>query len=180
MPDRSTRLERLASQTQRIELKPLSPRTLIISNIMVEVVIRNMKEDDVRVVARIEKMSFSLPWSETSFLSEIHKPRSLPEVALLNETIVAYICADYVGDEGHILTLAVHPDYRRRGIANVLVGHIIEQLRQRGCMFLYLEVRASNQIAKNLYQSFGFRIVGTRKNYYVAPVEDAVIMMLKN
>ncbi len=146
---------------------------------MKDILIRDMTEDDVAAVARIEKMSFSLPWSETSFLSETHKPRALPRVAVIDDTIVGYICSDYVGYECHILNLAVHPDYRKKGIATSLVEYILEQLRLKACRFLYLEVRASNYAAKKLYQSFDFKIVGTRKNYYVGPVEDAVIMMLE-
>lgn len=141
--------------------------------------IRDMKEGDVSAVARIEKMSFSLAWSETSFFNETHKPRALPKVAVLNGSVVGYVCSDYVGDECHILNLAVHPDYRKQGIATALVEHILEQLKLHACRFLYLEVRASNYAARKLYQGFGFKIVGTRKNYYVAPVEDAVIMMLE-
>ncbi len=138
-----------------------------------------MKEEDIETVARIEKLSFPLPWSETSFLSETHKPRALPRVAVLDGTIVGYICSEYVADECHILNLAVHPDHRNQGIANALVEHILEELKLKACRFLYLEVRSSNYAARKLYQSFGFKIVGTRKNYYVSPVEDAVIMMLE-
>ncbi len=148
-------------------------------NMMKDFLIRDMKENDVAVVAGIEKISFSLPWSETSFYNEIHKPRTLPKVAVINESVVGYVCSEYVGDECHILNLAVHPDYRKQGIANALVEYILEELKLKACRFLYLEVRASNYVAKKLYQSFGFKIVGTRKNYYVAPVEDAVIMMLE-
>ncbi len=146
---------------------------------MKEILIRDMKEEDVAAVARIEKMSFSLPWSETSFFNETHKPRALPKVAVLNGSIVGYACSDYVGDECHILNLAVHADYRKQGIATALVERILEELKLHACRFLYLEVRASNYAAKKLYQGFGFKIVGTRKNYYVAPVEDAIIMMLE-
>ncbi len=146
---------------------------------MNEILIREMKEGDVSAVARIEKISFSVPWSETSFYNEVHKPRALPRVAVLGDTIVGYLCSEYVGDECHILNLAVHPEYRKQGIANALVEHILEELRLKACRFLYLEVRASNYLAKRLYQSFGFKIVGTRKRYYIHPVEDAVIMMLE-
>jgi ribosomal-protein-alanine N-acetyltransferase len=138
-----------------------------------------MRDADVPIVAGIEKTSFTLPWSETSFANEVHKLRSLPRVAVIDGTIVGYVCSEHVGDECHILNLAVHPDYRKQGIANMLVEYIIEELKLKACRFLYLEVRASNYVAKKLYHGFGFKIVGTRKNYYVAPVEDAVIMMLE-
>jgi ribosomal-protein-alanine N-acetyltransferase len=140
---------------------------------------RRMKEEDIPSVITIEKMSFSLPWSEISFTKELYKPRSIPKVAVLNDIVVGYMCIDYVMDEGHILNLAVHPDYRKMGIAASLVEEAIEELKLKACRFIYLEVRASNYAAKKLYKSFGFSVVGNRKNYYVAPVEDAVIMMLE-
>ncbi len=146
---------------------------------MKEILIRRMEEEDVPSVAAIEKTSFSLPWSETSFLNEIHKQRAISKVAVLDDTVVGYICAESVMDEGHILNLGIHPQYRKKGIATALVENILEDLKLRACSFLYLEVRASNFAAKRLYKSFGFTIVGTRKNYYVAPNEDAVIMMLE-
>lgn len=146
---------------------------------MKQILIRNMREEDLQSVIRIERMSFSFPWSETSFLSEVHKTRSLSKVAVLGDNVVGYMCAECVADEGHILNLAVNPDCRKMGIATALVENILEELKLKACRFLYLEVRASNYIAKRLYNGFGFNIVGIRKNYYVAPVEDAVIMMLE-
>lgn len=146
---------------------------------MKQILIRNMWEEDLQSVSRIERMSFSLPWSETSFFNEIHKPRALSKVAVLDDKVVGYMCAEHIADEGHILNLAVHQDYRKMGIATALVENILEELKINACRFLYLEVRDSNYIAKRLYQGFGFKIVGTRKNYYVAPIEDAVIMMLE-
>lgn len=146
---------------------------------MNEIFIRRMKEEDVPSVVDIEKTSFSLPWSETSFLNEIHKQRSIPKVAVLDDTVVGYVCAEIVMDEGHILNLGIHHQYRKRGIATALVENILEDLKRKACSFLYLEVRASNFAARRLYKGFGFTVVGTRKNYYVAPDEDAVIMMLE-
>lgn len=162
-----------------IAATPLRPTNLRYKGHMKEILIRDMKESDVALVARIEKLSFSLPWSETSFFDETHKVRALPRVAVLDDTIVGYVCSEYLGDECHILNLAVHPDYRKQGIANAIVEHILEELKLKACRFLYLEVRASNYVARKLYQSFGFKIVGTRKNYYISPVEDATIMMLE-
>ncbi len=146
---------------------------------MKQILIRNMREEDLQSVVLIERMSFSFPWSETSFLNEIHKSRALSRVAVSDDKVVGHMCAEYVADEGHILNLAVHQDYRKMGIATALVENILEDLKINACRFLYLEVRDSNYIAKRLYQGFGFRIVGIRKKYYVAPVEDAVIMMLE-
>lgn len=135
-----------------------------------------MREGDIPHVVQIERLSFPTPWSETSFLNEIYKLRSLARVAIFDEVIAGYLCAEQVLDEGHILNLAVHPDFRGMGVAKVLVKQVMEEMRQKGCRVLYLEVRSSNAIAKRLYERFGFRVIGTRKRYYVTPEEDAIIM----
>lgn len=146
---------------------------------MKQLVIRGMEEKDMGQVVQIERVSFSFPWSEVSFSKELYKPHSIPKVAVVGDKVVGYVCAECVVDEGHVLNLAVHPDFRKMDIATSLVSHIIEELKLKGCKFLYLEVRASNQVARRLYEGFGFKVVGVRKNYYAGPVEDGVIMMFQ-
>lgn len=138
-----------------------------------------MQESDIPEVLEIERMSFTTPWSEAVFYNEIHNPFSITRVTLTDEKLVGYICANQIIDEGHILNLAVHPDYRRRGIASTLVKNILKELKDCACRVLYLEVRISNHAARKLYEGFGFKVVGIRKCYYVSPIEDAVIMMLE-
>ncbi|HXX56953.1 MAG TPA: ribosomal protein S18-alanine N-acetyltransferase [Thermodesulfovibrionales bacterium] len=146
---------------------------------MRQIRVREMREEDIPEVIRIERSSFSTPWSETSFLNEIHKSRSIAKVAELHEAVVGYICAEQILDEGHILNLATDPNHRGIGIANTLVGDVVSELRKKACRFLYLDVRASNSIAKGFYEGLGFRVIGVRKKYYVAPHEDGVIMVLE-
>lgn len=145
---------------------------------MKQILIRNMLEHDIEAVIQIERVSFPTPWSEISFFNEIYKSRSISKVAVSDEDTVGYICAEYIQDEGHILDLAVRPDYRGMGIASMLVRNIIEELRAKGCRSLYLEVRASNYAANRLYHGLGFRVGGIRKRYYINPVEDGLIMVL--
>lgn len=146
---------------------------------MAKIFIREMRESDIHEVLEIEHMSFNTPWSETTFYNEIYHPFSIARVAFAGEKLVGYICANQIIDEGHILNLAVHPDYRRRGIASALVEDILKELKDCACRVLYLEVRISNHAARKLYEGFGFKVVGIRKCYYVSPVEDAVVMMLE-
>lgn len=138
-----------------------------------------MKPEDVPEVVAIENASFNLPWSEASFFNQIHNPRSVSRVARIDKRIIGYICASRIIDEGHILDLAMHPEFRKCGIASALIKHIIEHLRENDCRFIFLEVRASNETAKKMYERFNFEVIGIRKNYYVLPVEDAVVMVLK-
>lgn len=144
-----------------------------------DVLIDEMTDADVPSVAEIERLSFTVPWSETSFLNQLKSPRSFSNVARTGNRITGYICAGSVVDEGHILTLAVHPDFRGGGIASRLIKSAIDHLRDDGCRSVYLEVRTSNEEAKRIYEGFGFRVIGLRKSYYIDPVEDGVIMSLR-
>lgn len=146
---------------------------------MTEIVIREMQKQDIPQIMQIERFSFSTPWSEAAFFSEIHKLYSLSSAAVSGDTIVGYICVNHILNECHILNLAVHPDFRRRGIATELLVKVMNELRKGGCRFFYLEVRFSNMDARKFYERFGFRIVGIRKKYYVSPNEDAALMMLR-
>jgi ribosomal-protein-alanine N-acetyltransferase len=142
------------------------------------ILLNDMQISDVPAVGGIERASFTTPWPETAFLDEVMKPGSLNRVARVSERVVGYICAGRVLDEGYILTIAVHKDFRRRGIASDLVGDVVGSLKRERCRSIFLEVRSSNEEAKKMYEKFRFRLVGTRKNYYFSPVEDALIMAL--
>jgi ribosomal-protein-alanine N-acetyltransferase len=144
---------------------------------MPEILIREMQASDIPDVLQIEHMSFTTPWSKDAFLNEIHKLYSFTKAAVLGDTIIGYICINYIMDEGHILNLAVHPDFRRRGIATKLFEDVLDELKEIDCRYLYLEVRVSNLEARKFYECLGFKVVGTRKDYYAYPIEDAVIMM---
>jgi ribosomal-protein-alanine N-acetyltransferase len=136
-----------------------------------------MQEADIPAVLSIEHVSFGMPWSKNSFLSELYKSRSLAIVAEREGALAGYICAERILDEGHILTLAVRREDRRLGIAKLLVGFVLAEFRNR-CHSLYLEVRTSNLAALRLYEGLGFKVVGTRKRYYASPEEDATVMRL--
>lgn len=143
------------------------------------VTIREMFPEDIPVIAAIERASFTAPWSETSFYSEVYNRNSITRVGEFNGEIVGYICIKMVVDECHLLDLAVHPDYRRRGIAKMLFNNALKDLEDDGCRRLYLEVRAANFPAKIFYEKLGFKTIGMRKNYYLNPQEDALIMMIE-
>lgn len=143
-----------------------------------EIVIDDMRPEDVPEVLAIERVSFTTPWSGTLFMNEIYKPLSLPKVARSGDKIVGYICANQVIDEGHILNVTVHPEHRGQGMAAELLRYMIGILADRGCTVIYLEVRISNEAALRMYEKAGFRIISVRKRYYTSPEEEAVIMAL--
>ena len=90
--------------------------------------------------------------------------------------MAGYIGSQTCGDESDVMNVAVHPEFRRRGIAEALVTALVDQLKAIESRCLTLEVRASNVPAIALYSKLGFVEVGRRKNYYRNPKEDALIM----
>ncbi len=142
-----------------------------------------MRKEDIDQVMSIEQASFSMPWSRNLFLSEFRSPGiSTLMVALADgpvRTVGGYIVIWLVEDEMHILNLAVTPSLRRQGIARKLVLAAIKRADQKGAKRAFLEVRASNAVAQKLYLDLGFTGTSLRRDYYDAPVEDAVIMALE-
>ena len=139
-------------------------------------ILTNMERCHVPQVAALEKICFCDPWSEGSIASELENPLSRWLVALEGEQVLGYVGSQTVLDESDMMNLAVDPAFRRRGIARALVCALIEQLRKMGSRCLTLEVRASNESAQALYACLGFVQVGRRKNYYLNPREDALIL----
>ena len=135
-----------------------------------------MNESHVAAVAELEKICFSDPWSEKSVASELNNKLALWLIAEEEDRVAGYIGSQTCGDESDVMNVAVHPDFRRRGIAEALVTSLVEQLKAINSRCLTLEVRASNAPAIALYEKMGFAEVGRRKNYYRNPREDALIM----
>jgi len=144
---------------------------------MPDIVIRPMVEEDIPEIMGIERSSFSTPWSEISFLGEVYKKNAFSNVSLFEENVIGYICVNYLLHESHILNLAVHELFRRRGVATILMNDTLKALKRKGCVFMYLEVRASNTGAQIFYERFGFKVESIRKKYYTNPDEDALLMM---
>ena len=149
-----------------------------------EFVIRPMDLDDIPQVHAIDQLSFSLPWPERSFRYEMtENPTSRQWVA---EAVGANGVRRVVGlailwlvlDEIHIGTFAVHPDFRRRGVARQLLARSLLAARTEGATHAYLEVRRGNIAAQKLYESFGFHLTGVRQRYYKNNGEDALLMDL--
>ena len=135
-----------------------------------------MKAVHVPQVAALEKLCFADPWSENSVASELNNDLALWLVAMNDDTVVGYIGSQTVAGETDVMNIAVHPDWRRRGIAQSLIECLVVELKNRGSEALMLEVRAANAPAIALYEKLGFRQVGRRPNYYRNPKEDALIL----
>lgn len=137
---------------------------------------------DVKAIANIENLAFTNPWSRWCFYSELANPLSTTLVATPRDSpksIVGYLIYWVAAQEMHILNLAVHPQWRRRGVAKALLAQGLAQAQARGAQVAWLEVRPSNQAALALYETHGFLPVGRRRGYYEDTGEDAVIMVLE-
>jgi ribosomal-protein-alanine N-acetyltransferase len=109
--------------------------------------------------------------AEPSPPSQAPSPQAPPAPAIL-----AYCSVWLIFEELHINTLAVHPDWRRNGLASTLLRHVLADAVQQGADKATLEVRRSNEAARQLYERFGFETTAVRTNYYRDPVEDALIL----
>ena len=136
--------------------------------------IRPLHEEDLDAVIEVESASFVEPWSRSLFAEEIAQPTRRYLVALAGEAACGYGGIMLVGEDAHVVTLAVAPEYREQGVASRLLMGLIDVARAGDAKHLTLEVRESNQAALELYRKFGFEPAGTRKGYYAT--EDAVVM----
>ena len=124
----------------------------------------------------IERLCFPTPWSRAAFLQEINYNKSVFKTLRRGSRLIGYGGFWHVLDEIHISNIAIHPDYRRRGYGRILLIHLLEEAASKGVSKASLEVRRSNIAAQKLYESFGFKVVTIRKNYYAIENEDALVM----
>ena len=127
-------------------------------------------------LAKLDAECFSVPWSKKLFLDDVSNKNSFYVLALHNNSVVAYGGLYKVLDEADITNIAVHPLYRRHGIAKQILDIIFKHCLDFGIKKLMLEVRCSNKNAIDLYLSLGFHVVGERKNYYSDNNETAILM----
>lgn len=138
-----------------------------------------MRKKHLDQVIAIERRSFPAPWSKSAFASHLKHPEfAYYLVALADDTVIGYTGLFFGGGHGQITNLAVHPDYRKKGIGAMLLWSLIEFSVAKNVLHLSLEVRVTNVAAQNLYRGFGFEVVGTRKGYYQETGEDAYVMCL--
>lgn len=148
--------------------------------------VRPMRESDIETVARIERNSFAHPWSRVAFLSELRKPYAHNYILDINdptsaEKIGGYACFHTIAGEMHLLKIAVSPEMRRKGIAEILLRRCLRDASGMRASAAFLEVRPSNRAAVNLYKKFGFDVIAVRPDYYTMDSgqnEDAMIMRI--
>lgn len=154
-----------------------------------------MQLDDLPTIASIEKQVFATPWSMQAYRQEIlyhdtaaylvlrhlgqpgkSSPLRRPWGTGNDPSLIGYGGVWMVLEEAHVCTLAVRPEWRRRGLGEVLFAALVERALEQNAGMVTLEVRASNHAAQSLYAKYGLEKTGLRRGYYPDNQEDAVIM----
>ncbi|HCX64142.1 MAG TPA: ribosomal-protein-alanine N-acetyltransferase [Eubacteriaceae bacterium] len=143
---------------------------------MNKVRIEPLSTKDLEELIKIEKDTFSQPWTKAMFCEEIDNPIAVYFVAKDDRSVYGYIGLWKIGDEGHITNIAVSEEYRGEGIGRALLARMLQFGKEAGIVAFTLEVRKSNIRAIQFYKSFDFQVAGVRKGYYQDNGEDGLIM----
>lgn len=138
--------------------------------------LRKMTVADLPAVALLDQLSFSQPWPPAAFEVELENLNARCWVAEEAGFVTAALVLWRVLDEAHIATIAVHPDFRRRGIGKALLRAGMDAAYAEGARIYQLEVRAGNLAAQKMYADFGYEVVGRRSKYYQDNGEDALLL----
>ncbi len=175
---------RRRSRRARARIRDLAARRavgrrggVVVARPPMRLLIEPMRIDDLPAVHAIERASFDAPWPPEAYRNDLETNRLAQYlVARVGDEIAAYGGMWLMVDEGHIITFAVHPEWRRQHIGERLLLAFLDLAADRGAHEATLEVRLSNLPARRLYEKFGFRPVGLRPRYYSDNGEDALIM----
>jgi ribosomal-protein-alanine N-acetyltransferase len=142
---------------------------------------RPATEEDLDQVTEIERRSIVPPWTRAAFAAELGKTSGrfwvLTDDAT-DQTVVSYAVFSFPAAQAHLVTFAVHPDFRRRGIGEYMLRRLIHYVMRKGGDSIVLEVRKGNAPAVQLYQAMGFVVIHTIPKFY-PDGEDAYSMIYK-
>jgi ribosomal-protein-alanine N-acetyltransferase len=148
-------------------------------------VLRRLGALDLDLASRLHGSAFAplgeRVWTRQDMAELLASPGAVGWVVQLAETAIGFALCRVAADEAELLTIAVHPDERRRGAGRALLTAVIDHARVAGARSLFLEVGADNPAALALYGTAGFQAVGHRKAYYrrgEGPLADAIVMRL--
>ena len=139
-----------------------------------------MTEDWLDAVAAVEKTAYTHPWSRGNF-SDSLRTGYRGQVLVHGGQLIGYYVLMKGLDEAHLLNITVAPAHQGQGHAQRMLQDLVLWSVLQGAQWLWLEVRQSNERARRMYERYGFKEVGVRRNYYpLAPFkrEDAVVMSL--
>lgn len=139
--------------------------------------IRPLRREDIDAVVDIEAEAFTTPWQASTFEGLLERDGVELLVMTDDEDVIGYAVLWVILDQGELANLALTTGRRGTGLGSHLLRHVLERARRRGVLKLFLEVRASNERAIELYRRHGFEDVGIRRAYYQRPSEDARVML---
>lgn len=137
--------------------------------------VRPIDYKHIKQIAKLEEICFSTPWTEDGITESFERGTKF-FVAEKDGEVLGYVGISAVLDEGYITNVAVFPEARQKGVASALLNFLFRFAKEKGLVFISLEVRESNTPAISLYSKFGFKQEGVRKNFYSHPQENALIM----
>lgn len=139
--------------------------------------VRDMKIEDLGSVLALEREVFSSPWPEEIFRKELEsQDKSIYLIAEKPPLLIGYTGTSVYGKEGHVTNMVTRLEFRRRGVASLMLIESIARCLEKGLRWLTLEVRDENAGAREFYRRFGFMELGIRKGYYRDTGGHAVIM----
>ncbi|MFQ5834385.1 MAG: ribosomal protein S18-alanine N-acetyltransferase [bacterium] len=139
-----------------------------------------MRKKDIPEVSEIEKLSFPSPWSSNIFFSELEKKSfAFYHVMEYRDRLTGYGGYWRIKNEAHLVTFAVHPSFRRRGLGAKLLEHLLKHAQDQSLDTITLEVRHSNLAAQRFYERFSFKKIAIRPYYYSDTDEDAIVYWKK-
>ena len=144
--------------------------------------LRPMTEADLPAVMVLERALYpDDAWTEGMLRDELAEQPATRFYLVAEESgqVVGYAGLCSVGDEADVQTIGVRADREGRGIGSALLTALLDEAVVRGCVVVYLEVRADNERAQKLYERFGFEPIGIRRKYYQPSGVDAVVMRLQ-
>ena len=143
--------------------------------------IEAMGAEHIPTVLEIEALSFTTTWPTNAFANELGENKLAHYfVGRLDGKVVAYGGIWVILEDSHVTTIAVHPDYRGRGLGEQMLTHLLDEAMARNASWITLEVRESNETAQRLYRKYGFTNVSVRRAYYSDNNENAVVMWAGN
>ncbi|MDP6040599.1 MAG: ribosomal protein S18-alanine N-acetyltransferase [Candidatus Latescibacteria bacterium] len=135
-----------------------------------------MTETHLDAVAKIERTTFSSPWTRRNFEFALKRDNSICHVLLVDAEVIGYSVGFLIDREFHLADFAIAPTFQRKGFARKLLEEVCDLLNAKAHV-VSLEVRMSNQIAIDFYKQMGFETMAIRKSYYTRPREDALVML---
>lgn len=145
--------------------------------LVLQVRLRAMCIEDIPAVCQIEQASFQIPWTSAAFHNELTNNQFAKYTIMeLNHELIGYGGMWVIIDEAHVTNIAMKESYRGKKLGTMLLVEMQRVAVSNGAHHMTLEVRASNHVAKHVYEKLGFRFMGVRRGYYTDNGEDAIIM----